>query len=107
MADSADQGSVQHGQTQNSALRDAFMSIDYLLKRFWLERYCYLACAVIAVGLLIWAVARTLLTTGLATQEMGALFGSTGIFGLTSLGVLYIFKRAFALVDRALSDKSK
>lgn len=92
---------------QNVSLDDVLRAIDHLMLRFRVERFCYLACALIAVGLLTWSVVRTLVSDGLEIEQMGALFGSTGLFGVTSVGVLYMFRQAFKLVDRVVGGGTR
>ncbi len=84
-------------------LDTALNALERLMRMFQWERIIYLICAVISFLLLLYTAYMTLASSGFVTNftnpQLAVMFGSSGLFAVSSLRVVFFLNKSFKLVE--------
>jgi hypothetical protein len=74
-------------------------ALDRLMRMFQVERIVYLACAITSFGLLIYAGYIMAKTNDVTIEQLGMMFGATGIVTISATRVSYFLNKSFNLME--------
>ncbi|QWP77653.1 hypothetical protein J5226_04370 [Lysobacter sp. K5869] len=82
-------------------LDDALNAMNALLRTFSIERYVHLATAAASSALLFYAVYQMIVTQHI-DNNLGLVFGASGLATVSTTRSAYFFRRAFDLIERII-----
>ncbi len=85
----------------------ALDALNRLLKMFSIERYIYLGLTVFSFFLLIFAIYHLITTEPVETATLVAIFGSGGLIAVSAGRVIFIFNKAFSVIEELIRNLSK
>ena len=74
-------------------------ALERLMRMFAIERYFYLASALISFVLLLIAIYRLAVEDGFGALDLSLIFGATGLIAASAARVSYFLNKSFDLIS--------